>query len=75
MLKPKSLIDVNIFFTKTLLDYGKALRQPQAELSQDIQHAYSNKLKLIAEAEVGIGKSYAYLVPAVDLINEQKNRF
>jgi Rad3-related DNA helicase len=57
VLKLKSLIDVNIFFTKTLLDHGKALRQPQAELSQDIQYAYSNKLKFIAEAEVGIGKS------------------
>ena len=44
---------------------GLERRQGQVEMSQEIAQAIMNKSSLIVEAEVGIGKSIAYLVPIV----------
>lgn len=44
---------------------GLERRLGQVEMSQEIAQAIMNKSSLIVEAEVGIGKSIAYLVPIV----------
>lgn len=65
-------INVKSFFSETLLRHNKKLRTPQLELSLEIEKAYNNKQKFIAEAEVGTGKTYAYIIPALNKINEDK---
>jgi len=40
-------------------------RQGQANMSEDVMHAIENKQRLIIEAGTGIGKTFAYLVPAL----------
>lgn len=44
---------------------GLERRQGQVEMSQEIAQAIMNKSSLVVEAEVGIGKSIAYLVPII----------
>ena len=55
---------VNRFFDEAERN-GLERRQGQVEMSQEIAQAIMNKSSLIVEAEVGIGKSIAYLVPIV----------
>ncbi|HTJ98323.1 MAG TPA: ATP-dependent DNA helicase [Bordetella sp.] len=43
---------------------GYRVRQSQVELAQAIEQAISRRSTLIAEAGTGIGKTWAYLVPA-----------
>lgn len=43
-------------------------REPQLELARRIDQAIREKRHLIAEAGTGVGKSFAYLVPAIDYI-------
>ncbi|MFN4242110.1 MAG: ATP-dependent DNA helicase [Tepidisphaerales bacterium] len=43
-------------------------REPQLELARRIDQAIRGKRHLIAEAGTGVGKSFAYLVPAIDYI-------
>ncbi len=40
-------------------------RQGQANMSEDVMYAIENKQRLIIEAGTGIGKTFAYLVPAL----------
>ena len=40
-------------------------RQGQANMSEDVMYAIKNKQRLIIEAGTGIGKTFAYLVPAL----------
>ena len=40
-------------------------RQGQANMSEDVLYAIENKQRLIVEAGTGIGKTFAYLVPAL----------
>ena len=51
---------------------GLEHRAGQAEMAEEISRAMIQKVPLAVEAEVGIGKSFAYLVPA--LIQYQKDR-
>jgi ATP-dependent DNA helicase DinG len=43
---------------------GYRMRAPQVELAQAIEKAISGRSTLVAEAGTGIGKTWAYLVPA-----------
>lgn len=52
------------FFEKTAND-GLELRPGQLEMALEVCEAIKEHKPLAVEAEVGIGKSYAYLVPAV----------
>jgi ATP-dependent DNA helicase DinG len=63
------------FFSNTLIKHGKNLRKSQLELSQDIEESYSNNKIFVAEAEVGTGKTYAYLIPALNKIYASKKPF
>ncbi|NLO20797.1 MAG: DEAD/DEAH box helicase family protein [Syntrophomonadaceae bacterium] len=43
---------------------GFVYRQEQASLAQNIADAFTNREFLVAEAGTGVGKTYAYLMPA-----------
>ncbi|MBQ6213622.1 MAG: DEAD/DEAH box helicase, partial [Ruminococcus sp.] len=55
---------VNKFFDEAERN-GLERRQGQVEMSREIAQAIMDKKSLVVEAEVGIGKSIAYLVPIV----------
>lgn len=60
------------FFRNTARN-GLEIRQGQVEMAEEICIAFEKKLPLAVEAEVGIGKSFAYLVPAIlKFIHDQK---
>lgn len=52
------------FFRNTAKN-GLEIRQGQVEMADEVCTAFEKCLPLAVEAEVGIGKSFAYLVPAV----------
>ena len=52
------------FFRKAF-EKGLEQRQEQTEMALEICSAIENRKAIAVEAEVGIGKSYAYLIPAV----------
>ena len=52
-------------FFDNAADKGLQIRHGQIEMADEICTAFEKKIPLAVEAEVGIGKSLAYLVPAV----------
>ncbi len=60
-------------FFRNTAENGLEIRQGQVEMAEEICIAFEKKLPLAVEAEVGIGKSFAYLVPAIlKFIHDQK---
>ncbi len=59
-------------FFKVAAQTGLELRPGQVEMAKEAAEAIALKRPLAVEAEVGIGKSFAYLVPA--LLQYQNNR-
>lgn len=60
-------------FFRNTAENGLEIRQGQVEMADEICTAFEKKLPLAVEAEVGIGKSFAYLVPAIlKFIQDQK---
>ncbi len=59
------LADSTRAFFEKAADTGLELRQGQVDMALEICEAIKEHKPLAVEAEVGIGKSYAYLVPAV----------
>ena len=51
------------FFCEDLAGFGLVEREGQQDMALDIGDAIGNKHHLIVEAGVGIGKSFAYIVP------------
>ena len=49
-------------------------RQEQVEMSFDILDAFADSKKLIIEAGTGVGKSMAYLIPAIKIAKENEIR-
>ena len=56
---------VTQFFDKAVQKYGYQVRSGQNEMASEVSRAVAEKLSLAVEAEVGTGKSYAYLVPVL----------
>lgn len=56
---------VKQFFDKAVKLYGYQVRNGQNEMAMEVSRAVTEKKPLAVEAEVGIGKSYAYLVPVL----------
>ena len=56
---------LNAVFTEILPGYGFSIRSEQLSLANHILDAASRRIISLAEAEVGTGKTLAYLVPAV----------
>ena len=48
-------------------------REGQLKMALDVLHCYQNNCVAAIEAGTGIGKSFAYLVPAIMLANEESN--
>lgn len=64
---------LNDIFRNELLKIGYSIRQPQLELVENIfDFLESNKKIFICEAEVGTGKSFAYLFPLIAQQNHNK---
>ena len=50
---------------ENMLNNGLEARDGQEELMYDVLHAYETNENLIVEAQVGIGKSFGYLIPGI----------
>ena len=67
---------VTQFFDKAVQKYGYQVRSGQNEMASEVSRAVAEKLPLAVEAEVGTGKSYAYLVPVlIQYFRERKRDF
>lgn len=65
----KSKIPIEPFFAEQIRQKpGMKVRKPQIELALEIEDAISHGKKFIGEAEVGTGKSFAYLIPVINEI-------
>lgn len=60
-----TLRDKTLDFFNNSAESGLQIRQGQIEMAAEVCTAFETNKPLAVEAEVGIGKSYAYLVPAV----------
>jgi len=56
---------LNTIFNEILPEYGYKIRREQISLAEHILNALDRRSVSLAEAEVGTGKTLAYLVPAV----------
>lgn len=54
----------NSIFTNILPEYGYGVREKQVELADHILETISHRTVSLSEAEVGIGKTHAYLIAA-----------
>jgi ATP-dependent DNA helicase DinG len=52
---------------------GFESRPQQLEMANAVDEAIANKRKLLVEAGTGVGKSFAYLVPAIMAVAEKKD--
>jgi ATP-dependent DNA helicase DinG len=59
----KSVYFASDFFKRLSLEQGYSTRPKQVQMANEIENCIRNNLPLMIEAEVGIGKSFAYLVP------------
>ena len=49
-------------------------REEQVRMAEEIERCISEEKNLVVEAGTGVGKSFAYLVPLIDYINQTKER-
>lgn len=63
----------NDFFRQSS-ENGLELREGQAEMADEVGRAIEDHVPLAVEAEVGTGKSYAYLIPAVIKFSEDNQQ-
>lgn len=63
----------NDFFRQSF-ENGLELREGQAEMADEVSRAIEDHVPLAVEAEVGTGKSYAYLIPAVIKFSEDNQQ-
>ena len=54
-------------FFDTMEKYGLQKREGQEDMMLDIGDAIAEQKNLMVEAGVGIGKSYAYIVPLINI--------
>jgi ATP-dependent DNA helicase DinG len=53
---------------------GYEFRPQQVQMACTIKDAFVNRSSLVAEAGTGIGKSFAYLIPAIELVHLEKTK-
>jgi ATP-dependent DNA helicase DinG len=53
---------------------GFESRPQQVQMACHIQKAFVNGCHLVAEAGTGVGKSFAYLIPAIDILARKKGK-
>lgn len=71
----KNIFALTLDYFNNLEKYGLSKRQGQFNMVESILNAFYERKNLIIEAGVGIGKSYAYLVPLLYSINNAKMTF
>ena len=68
--KPKTLTMKDIFSPGGIISQhltGYEYREEQLQMANAVARAFANSENLIVEAGTGVGKSFAYLIPAVSL--------
>lgn len=63
MITPVDILGVNGSIAKRLENYE--LRKEQLAMSEAVNRAFIKKQHLLVEAGTGVGKSFAYLIPAI----------
>ncbi|GHU95700.1 hypothetical protein FACS1894208_08970 [Clostridia bacterium] len=63
------------FFLETLPKFGYTVRNEQVKLAEQMLHTLGVRGTLLAEAGVGIGKTFAYLIAAVLIKRGRTNDF
>ncbi len=53
---------------------GYEFRPQQVQMACAVRDAFADRSSLVAEAGTGIGKSFAYLVPAINLVHREKTK-
>ena len=53
---------------------GYEYREEQVRMAEEIERCISEEKNLVVEAGTGVGKSFAYLVPLIEYINQTKER-
>ncbi|MDD5326757.1 MAG: helicase C-terminal domain-containing protein [Phycisphaerae bacterium] len=53
---------------------GYEFRRQQIQMACAIKDAFVDHKRLVAEAGTGVGKSFAYLVPAIELVHREKTK-
>jgi ATP-dependent DNA helicase DinG len=53
---------------------GYEFRPQQVQMACAIKDAFMDRSSLVAEAGTGIGKSFAYLIPAIEMVQRQKSK-
>lgn len=53
---------------------GYEFRPQQVQMARAIKDAFAGHRHLVAEAGTGIGKSFAYLTPAIELVHREKTK-
>jgi len=53
---------------------GFEVRPQQLKMARAVQNAFQERYHLAVEAGTGVGKSYAYLVSAIDLVRQKKGK-
>jgi ATP-dependent DNA helicase DinG len=53
---------------------GYEFRPQQLQMACAIKDAFVDRLSLVTEAGTGIGKSFAYLTPAIELVHREKTK-
>ncbi len=71
-MKPDNILGPRGTISKLWPDFES--RPEQLELSNKIAEAMHNRFHLMAEAGTGVGKSFAYLVPAIQFVQSEPNR-
>src|SRR5437763_16871617 len=52
---------------------GFVSRPQQLDMAEAVAEALFRRRKLLVEAGTGVGKSFAYLVPAIQMVTAEKN--
>ncbi|MDR0703689.1 MAG: hypothetical protein LBF88_01740 [Planctomycetaceae bacterium] len=63
MLTPHDILGLNGSIARRLERYE--LRQEQLDMAEAVNHAFIERRHLAVEAGTGVGKSFAYLIPAI----------
>ena len=53
---------------------GYEVRPQQLDMARAVAHAFQNGVHLLVEAGTGVGKSFAYLIPAIERVMSQGGR-
>jgi ATP-dependent DNA helicase DinG len=78
MIKADTSLDIEIVYSADGLIArsfsGYEFRPQQVQMARAIKDAFSGRSHLVAEAGTGVGKSFAYLTPTIELVHREKTK-